>query len=154
MISRQIRFCRARAPSDRRRSVQTYHDCTCAPICHLMSQLLAVQQGHVYEGGNQSGWRRERNLKSLSLSFSLFFSFSRCVVAPCTVNTNHTIRKHIHIERCVTQTRACIRLLHFSTHKIRTKNFLPFRISGTIEEDYPKDSRAIFNIDTERGIDQ
>ena len=40
-----------------------------------MSQLLAVQQGHVYEGGNQSGWRRKRNLKSLSLSLSLSLSF-------------------------------------------------------------------------------
>lgn len=135
--------------------MQTYHDwCTCAPICHLMSQL-SVQQGHVYEGDNRSGWRRERNLKSLSLSLS----FSRRVVAPYTVNADHIIRKHTYTERCVLRTRACIRLLHFSTHKTRTLWFtcikylrlseFPVKSRETIRE-IPARSSALIP----RGFDQ
>lgn len=95
---------------------------------------------------------------SLSCSFSFFslsFSLSR-VVAPCTVNTDHTIRKHIHTERCVPQTRACIRLLHFSTHKVRTSSGSRAKFSASSDfrysrgGDYARDCRAIVGIGTER----
>lgn len=116
----------------RRGSLQTYHDwCTCAPICHLMPQLLVVKQGHVYEGGNRSGRRWEENLKSLSLTLSLSFS---SFVAPCTVNTNHTIRKHTCTERererwtraaekAPAHTRAPPSLFHSQRHRFSCSRF-------------------------------
>lgn len=83
-----------------RRSVQTYHDwCTCAPVCHLMPQLLAVKQGHVYEGGNRSR-RWEENLKSLSLTLSLFLFLSRRLVSlhPAQ-STRITLYVNTHTQR-------------------------------------------------------
>lgn len=92
---------------------------------------------------------------SLSLFFSL--SFSRRVVAPYTVNTNHTIRKNTYTQRNACRKRARAYASSTFPHTrhgptlVRTpENFLPFRISGTIEKDYPKDSRAIVSIGTGR----
>lgn len=131
--SRRIWFCGARAPNWRR-SVQTYHDwCTCAPICHLMLQL-SVQQGHVYEGDNRSGWRRERNLKSSCL----FLSSCRCTLH--SQLGSHYIRKHIYTQRDACRKGAHAYASSSSTlphtrhgpSGSRVQYFPPFRISSKI----------------------
>lgn len=118
-----------------------------------MSQL-SVQQGHVYEGDNRSGRRRERNLKSLSFSLSLSFS---CVVSlHPTQSTRITSYVNTHTQRDACHKRAHAYASATFPHTrhgpsgSRVKYSPPFRIPRKIEGYYPRDSRAIASIDTKR----
>lgn len=128
-----------------------------------MPQLLAVKQGHVYEGGNRSGRRWEENLKSLSLTLSLSLSpfLSRRSLHPAQ-STRITLYVNTHAQRerqtraakkapAHAHTRAPPSLFHSQRQifllSIRAKIFPLSRIFGIVEEDYkPRGSRAIIDI--------
>lgn len=64
----------------------------------------------------------ERQTARRKLEIAVSYSLSCRVVTPCTVNTNHTIRKHTRTERekdarLEKGASARTRLPHFSTHK-------------------------------------
>lgn len=117
-------FTLTTACSDLRRHVRTYHDwCTCAPMYHLMPQLI-VEQGHVYEEvavGCAAHRVDESKICRLisQLSLSLFLFSSPTVSLHPAQSARITIHKHIHTHAAKTRkcTRARVRL-HFYADRI------------------------------------